>query len=321
MNTYKKNTKIDLISKLLLIVLMIASALITFTSCQEDNIVKTQIPKPQDKPEIYDNPDTMVHKPDSIIVPTDPIVNKPDPTTDPDKDKKTIKINWTDLDYKQYTFNDKNQLEKYHYQYVFVQNDPSKIKYFDYEYSYDESGRVIESTYNKNFKTIYQYVNGHLSGAKEYNGYNELSSEYSFTTDGSGRVTEQVVKSFVTGYSQMKYTYQYNSDGNLTQMKQYYFEGDRYILSLTFEWENFDNSAYIENYSSFSPYVPTFAYWKNNPGKRTVRDRNGNVTGAVEFYSYTYDGQEKVTTKSKQVVMDNKTYPPTTQYYTYKNFL
>jgi hypothetical protein len=51
-----------------------------------------------------------------------------------------------------------------------------------------------------------------------------------------------------------------------------------------------------------------------------VKDKNGNVTGAIENYSYTYDANGNIASKSKQVVLDNKVYPSTSQYYTYMNF-
>jgi hypothetical protein len=307
MKYYNQKTKLLTTSLLLLVV----GVLIFLSSCHEPEIVKIPVPE-QDKPEVIDNPDTLVHQPDTVVI-------NPDTVTTPDTNKKTMKVTWSDLDYKLYTFNEKNQLEKYHFQYVFVQNDPSQIKSFDYQFTYDAEGKVTESLYNDRFKTVFEYTSGVLSGAREYNGYNELSVEYQYTLNSEGRPVEVVVKSYVTGYRQMKYTYRY-SQGNLLEMKEFYFEGDRYIPASTFEWTGFDNRPYMENYTAFSPYVPTMKFWNNNPGKRTVKDKNGNVTGAIENYSYTYDANGNIASKSKQVVLDNKVYPSTSQYYTYMNF-
>jgi hypothetical protein len=290
-------------------ILLIVWVLTFLSSCHEPEIVKIPVPE-QDTPEVIDNPDTLVHHPDTVVV-------NPNPEVDPDLNKKTMKVTWSDLDYRLYTFNEKNQLEKYHFQYVFVQNDPTQIKSFDYTFNYDEEGKLKESLYNNRFKTIFEYANGVLSGAKEYNGYDEISAEYQYTLNAEGRPVEVVLKSFVTGYRQVKYNYKY-SQGNLIEMKESYFEGDRYVPSLAMEWSDFDNHPFVENYTAFSPYVPTLTFWNNNPGKRTVKDKNGNITGAIENYSYTYDNNGNVVSKSKQVVMDNKVYPATTQYYSYK---
>ena len=282
-------------------------------SCSKDRVVKTP-QKEQHGPDTLNRPDTTIHLPDTLINNPDTIVTDPDTIS-----YKKLTISWAATDFKEYDYNEKNQLTRYYFQYMYVQNDPKRIKYFDYRFTYDEAGKLTRSTYNDKIKTVYEYQGNVLKYAKEYNLNNELLAEHEFTFNNPSQLVELISRTSYGNISRvLKYIYEYSAEGNLVLIKQFYFDKGEFLLTLTYHWDLFDNKAYLENATSFNPYVPGIQYWKNNFGRKIVKDKNGNRVGAMENYSYSFNSIGNPLSKTTEVIFDSST--TSTCYYKYHNW-
>ncbi|WP_192822695.1 hypothetical protein [Rufibacter sp. LB8] len=119
----------------------------------------------------------------------------------------------------------------------------------------------------------------------------QLQSYHTFAYDAQKRLATRI--SFYPGPAANpalretnKYTYTYNPEGNVTEIKVYQKPDatQDWQLTQTRTYENYDTKVSVAHLTDFL-FTPTITLHKNNPGKVTTT----NVGGSVHTATYTYD--------------------------------
>jgi hypothetical protein len=176
-------------------------------------------------------------------------------------------------------------------------------------YFYDVENRLNQTTTDNGWVLVYTLSDGQIARTDEYvNCWFTQYHTYEYNANGL------LIKSFTWqnipeegGEIRVaKDEYEYNSDGNLTTHRLYYYSSfgkDPRILT-TFTFSDYDTKLNAEDHFSAIAANPLVVFRKNNPGKMVVRNRFGNIS-SVETYTYEYHTKGYPTNKVTNVTFQD----------------
>lgn len=204
-------------------------------------------------------------------------------------------LRWSENDFYDFQYNDKDQASKIHYQYQYVQNDPTKIRTLDYDIQYDAQDRPELIRYTGGFSTRYFYHGDLIHRTKEFYPGGDWAKEVTYIYADNRIVRENWL---VNGYagepvSVYKYEFGYDKKGNLAKVETYEQVVDsvsgqlRDVLLETVEYSQFDDRINPNSWMLRYPFLPQVRWQFNNPGREEHRLAGGG--SAVITYTYSYN--------------------------------
>ncbi|WP_026463593.1 hypothetical protein [Adhaeribacter aquaticus] len=164
---------------------------------------------------------------------------------------------------------------------------------FIHNFEYDANKKPVKATTNNFGNTRYFYTGEVLEKAVKYDLLDRPLKEYVFNFNSQNQLIEQHGFRVALDGSKTEFekqVYAYDNKGNMNLMKQYYIDPatGQLVLSASFHYENFDNKQNAIPYLS-EPYLPQVTLWVNNPGKRYILSKDGNLLVGAETYGYSYN--------------------------------
>ena len=93
---------------------------------------------------------------------------------------------------------------------------------------------------------------------------------------------------------QLKRTYEYDTKGNLTAVREYYLNvgTDAFVQTEVTTFEGYDDKKNPEGQLDVYPYLPHLRLRVNNPGKKVRTSTvDGNRATWIEEYTYEYNAE------------------------------
>jgi YD repeat-containing protein len=207
------------------------------------------------------------------------------------------KLKWTDNDYYDFTYNAQNQVSHLHFQWQYVEGDPTQIRSIDYDFQYDAQDKPVQVNYTGGFSTKYAYHGNLVHRTKEFYPGGDWSREvtYIYVND---RITQEIWH--VNGLPGepvdiYKYEFGYDAKGNLAEVKTYEQVTDstsgqqQFKLLETLEYSDFDDKINPTSWMLRYPYLPQVRWQMNNPRRETRRLADG--VAKVTTHEYEYNGE------------------------------
>lgn len=203
------------------------------------------------------------------------------------------RLAWSDIDYQQFTYNERGQVTQRYTQWQFVQGDPTQIRRITYDFQYDTQHQLDAVKSSDGPVQQYFYQGKRIEKVQErLQGSGLLKDEFIYTTN-NGRIVQEIQTSLnlITGETtHFKAVFGYDAKGNLNRVDNYVQEpGQPFKWYQTFVYSDFDNKMNTTSWMLRTPYLPQIRWQINNPGKMTMV--MSNIPGKITTYSYTYNQQ------------------------------
>lgn len=208
------------------------------------------------------------------------------------------KLKWTDTDYYDFIYNTQNQVSFLHFQWQFVEGDPTQIRSLDYDFQYDAQHKPIQINYSGGFSTRFFYHGDLVHRTKEFYPGGALAKEVTYIY-ADNRIKQEVWH--VSGLpgepvDVYKYEFGYDVKGNLAKIETFEQVTDstsgqqQYKLRETLEYSDFDNKINPISWMLRYPYLPQVRWQYNNPRQEVRRPVDGVVQTTTHAYQYNSEG-------------------------------
>lgn len=242
----------------------------------------------------------------AIACEKDPENEEPNPTVPPQQElpnplpaKALVsQLEWTDTDYYDFTYNAQNQVSHLHFQWQYVEGDPTKIRSIDYDFQYDAQNKPVQVNYTGGFSAKFSYHGDLVHRTKEFYPGGDWSKEVTYIYAGNRIVQEIWHVNGLQGETVdvYKHEFGYDAKGNLAEIEVYEQVTDsisgqqHYKLLETQEYSDFDDNINPTSWMLRYPYLPQVRWQMNNP-RREVRRLAGGGTAQVTTHEYDYDAE------------------------------
>lgn len=246
----------------------------------------------------------------ALLVALAAVACEKDPATDPNPNPNPVppqqqlpnplpanalvsKLKWSDNDYYSFTYNAKNQVSHLHFQWQYVEGDPTQIRSLDYDFQYDAQHKPIQTNYTGGFSTKYSYHGNLVHRTKEFYPGGDWSREVTYIY-ADNRIKQEIWH--VNGLPGepvdiYKHEFGYDSKGNLTEVKTYERVDDtQYKLLETVEYSDFDDKINPISWMLRYPYLPQVRWQFNNPRREVRLPADGTSQVATHEYEYNDEG-------------------------------
>ncbi|MBL7804792.1 MAG: hypothetical protein JNL02_13710 [Saprospiraceae bacterium] len=206
-------------------------------------------------------------------------------------------IKWSDNDHLRFIYNEKGQLAELRNQWQYLAGDPSAIRLLVDQFSYDAQGRITQVSSTGGFKANYFYNDNLIEKVEELAPGGEVLSIITYLYN-QGRIIGQI-REYANGPGELpttyKYLFSYDARGNLSKQEILREEpGGEYLLLNTVEYLDFDQKVNPAGWTTQYPYLPTYAFHKNNPGKMLYYSPDNDTQTTTYRYEYGANGLPSV---------------------------
>lgn len=163
-----------------------------------------------------------------------------------------------------YTYNGKGLLEKLDYGVSLVEEVEATIAHFEY----DATDKLTKAWDDHEQRVLYEYIGKQLTKTRHYSG-GLLHFTKEYNPDTKGNITE-VLTYDNTNQSNLlrKYTYAYDTQHNLMQVRKYWTFNGELKLVTTEAYRNYDDKKNVEPWY----FLPGTIRMAHNPGTITRTD-------------------------------------------------
>lgn len=201
-------------------------------------------------------------------------------------------LKWAENDHKTFTYNSKGQASRVHFQYQYVQNDPTKIRTIIHDFQYDTQDKPVLVNLTGGGTIRYFYHGNLVHNTKEYYPGGDLAKEVTYIY-ANNRIAQEIWRvSNLPGepVSLYKHAFGYDAKGNLNKVEIYeQLENLQYKLLETIEYSDFDDKINPISWQLRDPYLPQIRWQFNNPRKEVRQPAEGQAE--MTTYAYEYNAQ------------------------------
>lgn len=209
--------------------------------------------------------------------------------------KYVSKITTAENEYREYTYNDEQQLTKYNLQFV----NGSGVTKATTGYGYVDG--VISTASSQSGSLFYETTGKRVLKVRSFRPLGSELSVITFSYNTKGQLSEAVEKISQAEQGlpvETKQAYEYYTDGNLKRILQYirYNLADPFTLSGYVVFDQYDAAKNPDKFFSSLVYLPDVIFKKNNP-RRIVHYSAAGVINQENTFEYTYDADGYPLTK------------------------
>lgn len=207
-------------------------------------------------------------------------------------------LKWSDTDRYTFNYNAKGQVSNLHFQWQYVEGDPTKIRTIVYDFQYDAQDKPVMINYTGGFSTKYFYHGDLVHRTKEFQPGGDLIKEvtYIYADDRIAQEIWHVNNLPGEPVSVYKYEFGYDRKGNLEKVETYEQVADstsgqlQYKLLETTEYSDFDDKINPTSWMMRFPYLPQVRWQFNNPGREVHYSPEGSPETITHTYQYNGEG-------------------------------
>jgi hypothetical protein len=158
-----------------------------------------------------------------------------------------------------------------------------------HELSYSADGNIISSRIDDERLYLYSWAEGRIVKTEEFEQGNP-SRQFVFSYQTNGLLKQMLSYKHegddvaVTG----KTNYTFDSNGNLSSVKEFGFADSGFALESIYEYDQYDNLPCVDSQFDFYTLNIGVKLYKNNPGRMVSKNKNGSPV-SIEDYVYAYN--------------------------------
>lgn len=222
---------------------------------------------------------------------SDPVrPQEPEEPQKPAKSLKQLRLDYADTDFQEVEYDTAGLPQHYVSQYLYIQGT-GEVKRLEFTFKYGPDKRLYRLNGSDGSYTQYMYEGGLVAHAERYDQAGKPRSLVTLRYNTANQLTE-MEEAFYADHRNVRSEYQYDANGNLSQLKLTERTGETapWQPTFTFFYSGYDDKKNPENLWACDPLIPQIKLRQNNPGLEVVHDRVGETSRKQHTYTYSAEG-------------------------------